>query len=347
MSLMWPMLPRSPLSRSFGVCLAVLGFVLSLTSPAGAQRPSLIDLQAAIDGLVSPAPTPASGRIRFDDLGATGRLEFAVVELSFGVDGDVICPPGSGTSCSSNPGFTSVRVTVLESAAIASLNGRLAVGTQQRVDLFLPGVPDPKSETVLVTFGQSVIEKIDATSLPGRVVIEFEYAMVELEAFAQNVGWDRSLDLEIGNGCPSIPNQTHVDLAGNPATQLGAGEIESTHQLSISGGAAQVPSISVSYSRTPVDGCYFLAALRSDFFDTVFERLWAQDDQFGNRQSVETIDIQHVYVFDWRLEFANSEFTEHGDLYLNLAPLRTSGTQTLREFDPATGAETSSGVFGF
>jgi hypothetical protein len=41
------------------------------------------------------------------------------------------------------------------------------------------------------------------------------------------------------------------------------------------------------------------------------------------------------------------QYTEHGDLYLNLAPLRTSGTQTLREFDPATGAETSSGVFGF
>ena len=345
---MWPMLTRSPLSRSFGVCLAVLGLVLSLTSPAGAQRPSLIDLQAAVDGLVSPAPTPASGEIHFENLGGTGRLEFALVELSFGVDGDVSCPPGSpGSVCIPNPDFTSVRATVLQSASVALLTGRLAAGTQQRVEIFRPGVPDPKDEVLLIAFGQSAIEKVDATSLPGRVVIEFGYTTVEIEAFAQTVGWDRSLNIEIGNGCPSIPSQTHVDLAGNPATQLGAGEIESTHQLSVSGGAGQDSSISVAYSRTPVDGCYFVAAIQNVPFDTVFERLWAQDDQFGNRQSVETIDIQGVYLFNWRLEFADSELTEHGDLYFDLLPFRTSGTQTLREFDPATGAETNSGVFGF
>ncbi len=75
-----------------------------------------------------------------------------------------------------------------------------------------------------------------------------------------------------------------------------------------------------------------------------FDRLWSQDEQFAGRQSVETIDFVDVGLRSWIFRIASGQVLE--DIELPQVSLTSglalgTGVQTLRDFDPATGAETS------
>ena len=54
------------------------------------------------------------------------------------------------------------------------------------------------------TSGQAVLAKIDTSSVPGRIILDFDYTIVRLEAFADRAGWDRALVEQIGSKCPGI-----------------------------------------------------------------------------------------------------------------------------------------------
>lgn len=105
--------------------------------------------------------------------------------------------------------------------------------------------------------------------------------------------------------------------------------------------------VTVHYSRVPPDPCYRLGIVAHGPFDVSFERLWTMDDAFGGRRSVETIDLQDVFIEDWTFPMKSGAVTEDVELLVP-PPLETGGgTQTLRSFDDTTGVQSDSQPFAF
>ncbi|HKK53382.1 MAG TPA: hypothetical protein VKA74_17415 [Myxococcota bacterium] len=310
-----------------------------VASPALAQRPSLLDLQAAVDGLVSPAPPAIAGEILFTTVGGGSAtdLRLDLVDLALPVQTIV----GFG---SFSLDFDPVRVTLPQSASGALLSARLVSGAPQTVRVFVPDVDSPRDPPLEVLILQNaVLQKVEDAALPGRIAVELSYETVTLEWGSTSWGWNLATNSAItGSGCSaSASNEAHVDLAGNAATQLQAGEIESTQGLIL----APPPALPVlSYTRKPANACALRVTTGLDPIDVSFDRLWSQDEQFAGRQSVETIDFVGVLLRSWTFRIASGEVLEDIELP-QLDPttgvVRGTGVQTLRDFDPTTGAETS------
>jgi len=347
----FPSLRPRPTAR-FGGCTWIglawlIGFSLLVASPALAQRPSLLDLQAAVEGLVSPAPPATAGEILFTTVGGGSAtdLRLDLVDLALPVK-VIVNIGGGGGGGSSSPDFGPVQVTVPQSASGALLSARLLSGEPQTVRVFAPEV-DPKGNPLLLevlVLENAVLQKVEDTTLPGRIAVELSYETVTLAWGGTGWGWNLSTATAItGPGCGSgSSNESHVDLAGNAATQLQAGEIESTHRLTL----APYPAPPVfSYTRKPANACALRFITEGSFdIDVSFDRLWPQDEQFAGRQSIETIDFVGVGLRSWTFRIASGQVLEDIELPLigstNGLAVGT-GVQTLRDFDPATGAATS------
>lgn len=332
--------PPYSFSRLRGSVLAgLIGFGLLVASPALAQRPSLLDLQAAVEGLVSPVPPAAVGEIRLQTVGggSEAELRLGLVDLVFPVQRSHI---GVGALLAD---FDPVRVTVPQSASGALLSARLVSGAPQTVRVFVPDVASPRDLLEVLVLQNAVVQKVEDAALPGRIAFELSYETVTFTWGGTDWGWNLVTSTSItGLGCgPAAIDEAHVDLAGNVATQLQAGEIESTHRLVL----APPPAYPVfSYTRKPANACYLQAITSGggELIDATFDRLWSQDELFGGRQSVETIDFAAVLLRSWTLRIASGEVLEDVELPVDSGAFTTgTGVQTLRDFDPATGAETS------
>ncbi len=228
---------RRPGSLLMGL-IGLIGFSLLAASPALAQRPSLLDLQAAVDGLVSPAPPATAGEILFTTVGGGSAtdLRLDLVDLALPVQ-TIVSIGGIGGSGSSSLDFGPVQVTVPQSASGALLSARLLSEAPQTVRVFVPDVDSPRDPPPLevLVLQNAVLQKVEDATLPGRIAIELGFETVTLEWGGTGWGWNRSTNTAItGSGCSSsTSNEAHVDLAGNAATQLQAGEIESTHRLTL------------------------------------------------------------------------------------------------------------------
>ena len=346
---LFPTFPSSLFSSSAGsarprgsVRVGLIVFSLLVASPALAQRPSLLDLQAAVEGLVSPAPPAVVGEIRLQPVGggAGTELRLGLVDLALSAQRSPVSPGGFSTD------FDPVRVTVAQSASGALLSARLLSGAPQTVAVRVPDVDSPRGDLIDILFFQNaVLEKVEDAALQGRIAFELSYETVRFEWRGTGWGWDLVTNTAItGLGCNAAAiDEAHVDLAGNAATQLQPGEIQATHRLLL----APPPAPPVfSYTRKPANACYLRAITVGDvseLIDATFDRLWSQDEQFGGRQSVETIDLSATLLRRWTLRIASGEVLE--DVELPLFPssgfVQGTGVQTLRDFDPATGAETS------
>lgn len=340
--------PLSPGFRAGGSVLArlvgLIAFSVLVASPALAQRPSLLELQAAVEGLVSPVPPAAVGEIRLQTVGggSEAELRLGLVDLAFPVQRSISGGAGGGTPLVD---FDPVRVTVPQSASGALLSARLVSGAPQTVRVFVPDVDSPRDLLEVLVLQNAVLQKVEDAALPGRIAFELSYETVTFTWGGTDWGWNLVTNAPIsGVGCgPAAIDEAHVDLAGNAAAQLQAGEIESTHRLVL----APPPAPPVfSYTRKPANACYMRAitsASASELIDATFDRLWSQDELFGGRQSVETIDFAAVFLRSWTLRIASGEVLEDVELPLVGSQGFATGTggQTLRDFDPATGAETS------
>lgn len=330
---------HSPLwSRRIGWVLAC-AVALGLAAPAAAQRPSLIELQAALAELVSPAQASVSGGIHFGT--GAGALDFELVELEFAMSRTYSCTQG----CETIPlSFERARATVVQTADIAALSARLLAETPQDVTANdLVNFRDP-----FVSFTGAVVRSIDSSSAPGRSVIEFDFVTLFQDALPPGLGWDTMNNILIGDPCLiPIATTVHVDLAGNPSTSLFHGEVAtSSVKLDVSsGGQGQAARTVISFVRQPPNACYFFATLQGERLDVSFERLWPQDDDFAGRQSVETLTATDVNLGRAHYRFIEGALTE--SIEVEFAQPSAAGTQTLREFDPATGAETDSQSFDF
>lgn len=338
----------SPASRARGsgrvTLIGLIGFSLLVASPALAQRPSLIDLQAAVEGLVSPAPPATAGEILFTTVGGGSATDLRLDLVDLALPVQVIVNIGGGGDGLSSLDFDPVQVTVPQSASGALLSARLLSGEPQTVRVFLPDADSPRNPPLeVLVFQNAVLQKVEDAALPGRIAVELSYETVTLAWGGTGWGWNLSTATAItGPGCGSgSSNESHVDLAGNAATQLQAGEIESTHRLTL----APLPAPPLfSYTRKPANACALRVITEKSFeIDVSFDRLWPQDEQFAGRQSVETIDFVGVLLQGWTFRIASGQVLE--DIKLPLVSLSGltpgTGVQTLRDFDPATGAETS------
>ena len=87
-------MPMRPPTLRFHAALAlVLTVALVTAGPAIADRPSLLELQAALDGLVAPPPPAAVGTLVFAPGSIAGESTFELVSLGTGTDVSISCPP--------------------------------------------------------------------------------------------------------------------------------------------------------------------------------------------------------------------------------------------------------------
>jgi hypothetical protein len=344
----FPTFPTSPASacsralasRRVGLT-ALIGLTVLAATPAFAQRPSLLDLQAALEELVSPSPPAPVGEIVLTPVGGgdADELRLDLVDLALSAQ-------SVANGLSFDIEFDPLRVTVPQSAKGGVLAARFLSGAPQTVRVFLPNVDSPRDPPLeVLVFQNAVLQGVEDTAIPGRIAFELSYATVTLSWGDTGWGWDVEINMSIPRpGCDPLPSgEAHVDLAGNAATQLQPGELESTHRLTL----AQPPAPSVfSFTRKPANACYLRVLAISDpsaAIDMTFDRLWSQDEEFGGRQSVETIELVDVILRSWTFRIASGEVLED----VELPAVGTSGVfigtgvQTLRDFDPATGAETS------
>lgn len=317
------------------------GFALLLATPAFAQRPSLIDLQAAIDDLVSPPPPPASGRIQFSE--GSDTYTFEIVDLTLSARRDTCIP-----SCAAIPDFDPVQVTVLTTPGLAALSTRLAAGSNLASARGERDPSDPRDPYVrFLDLTDVELMAIDATSEPGRSTFQFIFSTIELDWEGSRMGWDLPAFEPINPTCDPDPLlQTYVDLAGNPSSNLLAGEIEGTSMFTVAPAPGNV-TVGLRYARTPVDACSLRGVTDGRGFDVRFGTLWSLDDAFPGRQSVETIQLFEAAIWSWALQMRSGEVTEEFGVVIDLLGVAAPSRQTLRSFDEATGAETDSETFSF
>ena len=284
---------------------------LLLAAPATADRPSLIDLQAAVDGLVSPPPPAASGTIRL--VNSNLDASFPLVELVLSAD----VPHACSSSCipTGPPSFSWVRATFEEAASLGALAAEfLASASLEDVFVDVPTAPS------LLRFRPVAIEAIESHELPGRVELQLTFGEMELRLGGGLASWDTTSDT--GSGC-SISPETHVDLAGNGPGFLQPRQIEADFSLGFPGSAPP----SLRYARTPNAPCYLYGGASRQVFPITFLRLWDRDAQFRGEQRVVEIEIPATFITHWTLRVTSGVVREE----VEIAP---GGTLTTREFSP-------------
>ena len=300
------------------ISCAALALSVALASPAAAQRPSLIDLQAAVDGLVSPAPATAAGTIRF--VSSSLDTTFPLVDLQLTADLPFTCT----TSCvpGATAAFSPVRATVEPTAALALLTQEYLTGASFQTSVDIP------SETGLLQFTSVFLPAIDADEVPGRVVVEFDFVTIQLNVQGTQSEWNTSF--ATGSGCPIPASESHLELAGNAGSNLQGGEIEASFALGIRGFPVPLPT--VTFERTPPNACYLRGSASGQIFAVGFERLWQANDQFpATRQTIQEVDLSSAFVDEWRLFVESGAVREE----IDLVPI---GSLTTREFSPADGS---------
>ena len=160
------------LTTKISLWIPFFGLALLLTSPAMAQRPSLLDLQAAVDGLVSPTPPAPGGTIRFSG-GAADGVEFDLVDLTVDVQAAYSC---TGAGCSFFLGFSSISATLVQTANVALLNSDLLTGAFHGVEFNL----DRDQSRVLV-FTDAILESVGTTGVSGRSNVTFSFQTINFD----------------------------------------------------------------------------------------------------------------------------------------------------------------------
>ena len=300
------------------ISCAALALSLALADPAAAQRPSLIDLQATLDGLVSPPPAAAAGTIRF--VSSSLDTTFPLVDLRLTADLPVTCT----TSCTpgATAAFSPVRATVEPTAELALLTQEYLTGASFQTSVDIP------SETGLLQFTSVFLRAIDADEVAGRVVLEFDFVSIQLNVQGTQSEWNTSF--ATGSGCSIPPSELHLELAGNAPSNLQSGEIEASFALGIAG--FPVPRATFRFERTPPNACYLRGSASGQVFAVGFERLWDGNDTFpATRQVLQEVDLTTAFVDEWRLIVESGAVREE----IELVPV---GSLTTREFSPVDGS---------
>ncbi|MGH0031843.1 MAG: hypothetical protein ACQGVC_18800 [Myxococcota bacterium] len=294
----------------------VLG--LALAVPALADRPSLIDLQAALDDHLSPAPAAASGTIRF--VGSGFDFTFPLVDLRLSAQVPIACTPTCAPA--GTTGFAPVRATLVDTFEVALLTAEFLGGaTIQDVYVSIP------SEPALLQLSSAFLDSIAADAVAGRTVVEIPYLVAELEVQGLDSMWNTGNST--GGGCSVPASEAHIDLAGNDPSNLQAGEIEASSALGFSPQPSPHPTL--TFSRTPPNPCYLRGSGSAQTFPVTFERLWESSDAFpGTRQVAQEVDLTSAFVDHWTF------FVESGELREEIT-LFPAGTLWVREFDPGNG----------
>lgn len=330
--------------RSSVILFAASVWLVCLAGSAAADRPSLIDMQATVDQVVTglcegdaatcgtSPPAPAVGTIVLDP---NKPVPLELVELSLSVSRpfncNPVCAPGGSTS------FLGVSATVLQGKSAGLLTLYVLNGNSTgQVEVALPG------EGRVLTFHDVIIESISQADEHGRVDIQFQFSYIRVEWQGKEALWN--LTTQNGYGCHVDHVYTHVDLAGNSPANLLQQEYEAAYTMAVQPFNATFVR-RVSLTRSPPDPCYLtrITGMGSGLsFEVSFERLWESNDEFPiARQAIDSIILTDAFIETWQLIIRSGEVTEHVGLIIQ------TGSATFREFDPATGAETETYTVNF
>ncbi len=325
------------LTRGFALLAAV-----AVAGPASADRPSLIDLQATLDQVVSglcdgdpatcgPAAMPAVGTLTFAP-GTTNESVLPLVDLSLSIDNTIVCSPNCAYAGQGS--FSPVSATVEQTSQAALLISLLASGALVAANVSVPTVG---GGTLDLLFTGAALTSFAAADTPGRAQLGFAYQQISLQWQGGVSGWN--LTTATGSGCTVPAGEVHVDLAGNAASGLNPGEIEATYTFGVAASGGSHPAL--AFGRRPPNPCYLRGTAARQIVSMTFDRLWSQDDAFANRQSVETVDVVNALIDRWELRLASGVVGEAIDLLL------ADGTLTTRAFDSGTGKQTGSEAWNF
>lgn len=315
------MMPRPRLLVSTHGPLAAGLLVLSIAVAAAADRPSLIDLQAAVDGIISPAPPAVAGSLIVDP-GGSNQIALALVDVVVAINNPFSCGASSCSPVGQSQAAT-VQATVVESATISELVGLVQSGVQQDVRIDIP------SQTGVLFFDNAILHSVTSGTSPGRAKLELTYALVSFSRLGTSSSWNVITDAV--SGCAIPGGAKHLMLSGNAPSNLGPGEIESTHHIDFV--RQGTPPELLTFSRTPPNACHLRGAAVPQLFQVFFDRLWTASDQFGSRRISESIELVSAFVKSWTLRIASGSLSEEVEL------LPASGTLQLRDFDPQNGDE--------
>jgi len=317
--------PTPPIAialRPWVVLVAAVWFA----GPAQADRPSLIDLKAALDAHITPPPTTAAGSIRFAD--ASLDVTFELVDLALTADVAVNCTASCIPGLAS---FAPVRVTVEQSSDLALLIAHaLPSGLVQDVLVAIP------SQANVLRFQNAQLQSTTTDDVSARVVLEFDFDDVQMEWLGGASSWN--VASSTGSGCTIPANEVHIELAGNAASNLQPGEIASTHRLGLTSGSA-LPTLTLK--RTPPNPCYVRTVASAMLFDVELRRLWTSNDLFPtSREFVEEITSSGTIIDRWTLRIEAGALREEIDLH-------PAGQLTIRSFSPVDGSLTTTHTVGF
>lgn len=320
-----------PQARRVARLLPIPAVLASLLVPvlAGADRPSLLDLQAAIDDLVSPSPPAAVGRVL---VSSDGPNTYAVELVSLRFDGQTPLQCLAGDCVPSGVSQLSpVQIEVVASSAAAEL-AALALTPQPR-DLQI----DLPSEERLLVFDNAVVRSAASGETSGRLVLEFEFDQVTFQRLGASASWNRVT--RTAAGCSVRDGERHIDLAGNSPTNIQRDEIEAPFMLELER-AASLPQL-IRFDRLPPNPCRLRGLVTGQVHQVNFDRLWSGDDQFPGRSVSESIDVSAGIMRSWSLVI------ESGVLRESIALVPNDATVELRDFSPADGRELNTRSFSF
>lgn len=318
---------------SWGISFIGLAFALVGASPAPAQRPSLVDLQAALDAVVSAPPPPAVGTARFVNSSAGFDSAFPLVTLRLQSEFPVLC----STSCAPAglASFDPVEVTVEDTGQSAELiTASLTSLTFETVTIGIP------TETNLVTLVNARVESVSPDDVAGRRRLALSFEEVQLEIQGTTAGYTPATAL--ASGCQALFEST-ADLAGNAPSNLALGETAGTFFFDPKGfGTTSVTSPSIVVTRVPQEACSLRTTAAGLQINGSIDRLWESQDLFpGARRDVVTIDLFAGFVPTWSLTVESGVLEEVRTILMN------AGGFTSRAFDPATGVPTATTTAAF
>jgi hypothetical protein len=264
------------------------------------------------------------------DPGGPDELSLSLAELAVEVDPQILCNP---TCVQTGPTvFRWVEATVLSSEATSLLLGAMNSGATAYpvVHAVVPNPSGPGEVTAMLFFAPD-LRDIRQSHVSGRTVVTFSAVRIRFQWLSTVSEWD--VVLESGSGCTVPANEAHVELSGNPPTELAGGEIESVHTFGVE--ASGVGGV-LRVDRKPPNACQLRGAASVQLITPRYDRLWTRDSEFPLRQSVETLQLGSSGVHVYTLRIRSGVVTEQ----ITIVP--ASATLETRSFDEATGAEVSS-----
>jgi hypothetical protein len=320
--------------------IAASALLLAFAGGAGADRPSLIDLQATLDQVVTglcngdsatcgvAVPAAAAGQLIFDP-GGPDEAILSLVELDLTIDPNLNCT--ATCVAASAPVLEDVTATVLSSEASGSLLAALVTTAFPIAHVVVPN-PAGGGTVLALRLFNPLLEQLTHSSTPGRSDLRFTATRVRFDWLSSTSEWNFATGT--GTGCTVPASEAHVELAGNPTSALLSGEIAAVYGLGVEGtGGGADPTLAVR--RAPPNACHLRGAASTQLMKPRYDRLWARDAEFPARQSVETLDVGAGWVDRWTLHVRSGVLAES----IEMIPL--SGTLDLRTFDDTTGAEVS------